>query len=175
MRADPQTDVLNAAIASCAVLLNRVQWLDPTRLDVQRGVWYRQLVKARHFTDVVLSVADFEEATLLIIDRVGHQAALPAEIVADAVTLAKRRADRVNDLVARHNADPDGCLIATELAEFDRSEGDERYIVHQFRNAVTKLCADLAASNFPDEVTDPICAHMEREAEAAIEARARRG
>jgi hypothetical protein len=104
-------------ISSYAVMLNRSQWLDPAKLDVQRAVWSR-LLAGRSRED--LTLADIEAAiTTLAADPARRTAdILPALIVSTAVDLAAGRISRVKSITRIFLAG--GELLIPEEQQFQR-------------------------------------------------------
>lgn len=85
-------ETIDEGVAHMSVLLNRVQWLDPARAQVQRDVW-RSLVKAIYpkttvvFSDVLTAI------------RSTPPPALPLDFITEACRIADRRHHEVSRLI----------------------------------------------------------------------------
>lgn len=96
------SELVDQAVTSYAVLLNRPQWLDPNRFGAARTVWARLL--AAH---PQVSIVDIDDAITWYLrqarngEGIRSREAMPQEIVETAGHLANRRRAETDILIAR--------------------------------------------------------------------------
>lgn len=151
-----RSSVTREAIQSYAVLLNRVGWLAPERLDVQARVWTR-LIEAEAGDDVI-SLQDFEQAiTDMLVSRRGdHSSILPFDVIATAASIARDRAQRVREILRNHETP--AVFLANALAVMHRSDNPDQ-VAAEVR---WRIADDLAQSEVDDRVVTEVLQRVEQ-------------
>lgn len=153
--------VIREAIQSYAVILNRPQWLDETRMLMQVAVWDR-LVNA-HRDRGTVGLHHFERA---ITQLTAEQRALDIT-VAQIVTRACSYAADETDIVARLYAawEGGGQLLHDQATRFVHGSID----LDTFRAEVNELQRMVALSVLDDSETEAIVSHLDLERGAVEE------
>lgn len=145
------TETLDDAIAHYAVVFNRVQWLDPARLDLQRQVWAAEVDRYGSGRPGELTNLDFHEAFRQFSLTAAVQVNVMV-VVSAACDIAAARFERIRPYIES----TDEMLFYEELVRYrqklraaetatDQLAADD-WLVH----TVESFGAEVMSSGLPD-------------------------
>lgn len=153
-----KADTIDEAIAHTAVLTNRIGWLAPERLDVQRTVWLA-LVE-RYAQPGVLTLEDFTAALTELLEEMEPRLLLPHAIVQRACNLALYRHEAARHIIDAFDANRDMVMYEAITRYWQRVDDDPSAADKWLCATVESMVRVLATADFPDEVTLPVMAHI---------------